>query len=419
MKVSGTVQVPGDKSISHRALICAALGSGVSRIRGILQSEDIQSTAGVLRSLGVSIPMLGPEMSIDGVGLGGLRESRLALQCGNSGTTTRLMAGVAAACPFTSRFEGDASLSRRPMKRIAEPLTAMGARFDFERSDGLPMTIHGGDLSGIAWNTRASSAQTKSAILLAGLVGGVSVTVRELTRSRDHTERMLASLGVQMEIGESSVSLTPVSMLQVLDISIPGDPSSAAFPMALGALARFGEVRIPGVCVNETRIGFLRVLERMGASVRLLEKKTMAGEPIATVAVSPRTLRAARVDANEVPALIDELPLLGCLAAAGGVGLDVSGAEELRVKESDRISVLVANLRAIGAEAEEKRDGFRIPPQQRHSLRGRVVTHGDHRIAMAFGVLGFLDNNVIEIDDRECVAISYPNFWTDLTALVQ
>jgi 3-phosphoshikimate 1-carboxyvinyltransferase len=419
MKVSGTVQVPGDKSISHRALICAALGSGVSRIRGILQSEDIQSTAGVLRSLGVSIPMLGPEMSIDGVGLGGLRESRLALQCGNSGTTTRLMAGVAAACPFTSRFEGDASLSRRPMKRIAEPLTAMGARFDFERSDGLPMTIHGGDLSGIAWNTRASSAQTKSAILLAGLVGGVSVTVRELTRSRDHTERMLASLGVQMEIGESSVSLTPVSMLQVLDISIPGDPSSAAFPMALGALARFGEVRIPGVCVNETRIGFLRVLERMGASVRLLEKKTMAGEPIATVAVSPRTLRAARVDANEVPALIDELPLLGCLAAAGGVGLDVSGAEELRVKESDRISVLVANLRAIGAEAEEKRDGFRIPPQQRRSLRGRVVTQGDHRIAMAFGVLGFLDNNVIEIDDRECVAISYPNFWTDLAALVQ
>jgi 3-phosphoshikimate 1-carboxyvinyltransferase len=329
------------------------------------------------------------------------------------------MAGVAAACPFTSRFEGDASLSRRPMKRIAEPLTAMGARFDFERSDGLPMTIHGGDLSGIAWNTRASSAQTKSAILLAGLVGGVSVTVRELTRSRDHTERMLASLGVQMEIGESSVSLTPVSMLQVLDISIPGDPSSAAFPMALGALARFGEVRIPGVCVNETRIGFLRVLERMGASVRLLEKKTMAGEPIATVAVSPRTLRAARVDANEVPALIDELPLLGCLAAAGGVGLDVSGAEELRVKESDRISVLVANLRAIGAEAEEKRDGFRIPPQQRRSLRGRVVTQGDHRIAMAFGVLGFLDNNVIEIDDRECVAVSYPNFWTDLAALVQ
>jgi 3-phosphoshikimate 1-carboxyvinyltransferase len=151
----------------------------------------------------------------------------------------------------------------------------------------------------------------------------------------------------------------------------------------------------------------------------LLEKKTMAGEPIATVAVSPRTLRAARVDANEVPALIDELPLLGCLAAAGGVGLDVSGAEELRVKESDRISVLVANLRAIGAQAEEKRDGFRIPPQQRRSLRGRVVTQGDHRIAMAFGVLGFLDNNVIEIDDRECVAISYPNFWTDLAALVQ
>jgi 3-phosphoshikimate 1-carboxyvinyltransferase len=173
------------------------------------------------------------------------------------------------------------------------------------------------------------------------------------------------------------------------------------------------------VCVNETRIGFLRVLERMGGSVRLLEKKTIAGEPIATIVVSPRTLRSTRVDANEVPALIDELPLLGCVAAASGVGLEVSGAEELRVKESDRISVLVANLRAIGAEAEEKRDGFRILPRRRGSLRGRVTTQGDHRIAMAFGVLGFLDGNVIEIDDRECVAISYPGFWTDLGGLVQ
>lgn len=419
MKVSGTAQVPGDKSISHRALICASLATGVSSIRGLLQSEDVQSTAGVLRSLGVSIPSLASEISVDGVGLRGLRKSQLALQCGNSGTTTRLLAGVAAACPFASRFEGDASLSRRPMKRIAEPLTAMGARFEFERDDGLPMTIHGGDLSGIAWHTRASSGQTKSAILLAGLVAGVSVTVRENTRSRDHTERMLASLGVSLEVGDTSVSLSPAATLDPLDISIPADPSSAAFPMALGALAQLGEVRINELCVNPTRTGFIRVLERMGGSVRFLDKRTSAGEPIATVVVSPKTLKGTHITADEVPSMIDELPMLGCLAAASGASLDVSGAEEMRVKESDRISVLVGNLRAVGAEAEEKRDGFRIPAQSRRPLRGRVATQADHRIAMAFGVLSFLDGNSIEIDDRDCVAISYPNFWTDLAALVQ
>ncbi len=419
MKARGTVRVPGDKSISHRALICGALGNGESRIRGILQSADVESTAGVLRSLGAQIPPLASEISMDGNGFGGFREPRLALQCGNSGTTTRLMAGVAAASPFTSRFEGDSSLSRRPMKRIAEPLTAMGARFEFERGDGLPMTIHGGDLSGIAWNTRASSAQTKSAILFAGLASGVGVTVRELRRSRDHTERMLTSLGVPVTVTDTSVTLTPVTFLEPLDVDVPSDPSSAAFPAALGALANQGEVRIPGVCVNPTRIGFLEVLSRMGASVRYLEKRAVAGEPTATVVVSPKKLTGVRVGADEVPALIDELPLLACVAAAAGVNLEVSGAEELRVKESDRISVVVSNLRAIGADAEEKRDGFRILGGGRRSFRGRVVTQGDHRIAMAFGVLGFIDGNEIEIDDRDCVVISYPDFWTDLASLVQ
>jgi 3-phosphoshikimate 1-carboxyvinyltransferase len=419
MKARGTVRVPGDKSISHRALICAAVANGESRITGILRSADVESTASVLRTLGVQIPTLSDEITVEGVGFGGLQEPRLALQCGNSGTTARLLSGVAAACEFTSRFEGDASLSRRPMKRVAEPLTAMGARVEFERDDGLPMTIHGGDLSGIAWNTRAASAQTKSAILFAGLLAGVGVTVKELRRSRDHTERMLASLGVPMTVGATSVSLTPVAVLDPLDVAVPSDPSSAAFPAALAALANDGEVRIPGVSINPTRIGFLDVLARMGGSVRYLEKRTVAGEPTATIVVAPRKLHGIRVTAEEVPAMIDELPLLACVAAASGVSLDVSGAEELRVKESDRISVVVSNLKAIGAEAEEKRDGFRIAAGNPRPLRGRIATHGDHRIAMAFGVLGFLDGNDIEIDDRECVAISYPDFWRDLESLLQ
>jgi len=213
--------------------------------------------------------------------------------------------------------------------------------------------------------------------------------------------------------------LAPVAVLDPLSVAIPSDPSSAAFPVALGVLAQDGEVRIPGVSINPTRIGFLDVLARMGASVRYLEKRMVAGEPTATIVVAPRKLHGIRVTAEDVPAMIDELPLLACVAAASGVSLDVSGAEELRVKESDRISVVVSNLKAIGADAEEKRDGFKIAAATPRPLRGRIATHGDHRIAMAFGVLGYLDGNDIEIDDRECVAISYPDFWRDLESLLQ
>jgi 3-phosphoshikimate 1-carboxyvinyltransferase len=418
MNVRGTIRVPGDKSISHRALICASIASGESTITGILRSEDVESTASVLRLLGAQIPRLADEIMVEGVGFGGLHAPGLPLQCGNSGTTTRLLAGVAAACPFASRFEGDASLSRRPMKRVAEPLTAMGARFEFEHGDGLPMTVHGGELSGIAWNTRAASAQTKSAILYAGLLAGVSVTVRELRRSRDHTERMFAALGVPMTISETSVSLASVAQLDPLQIAIPSDPSSAAYPIALATLASRGEARIPGVCINPTRMGFVETLKRMGGSVRFFEKRSMAGEDTATVVTVPRKLKGIRVGADDVTAMIDELPLLACVAAASGVDLEVSGAEELRVKESDRISVVVSNLRSIGVDAEERRDGFSIRGARR-PLRGRVTTHGDHRIAMAFGVLGFLEGNQIEIDDRDCVAISYPGFWTDLASLIE
>lgn len=416
MKVRGTVRVPGDKSISHRALICASLATGESRVRGLLLSDDVLSTASVLRQLGVAIPDLSPDITVAGSGLRGFVAPRLALQCGNSGTTVRLLAGVAAAQSFDSRFEGDASLSRRPMQRIAEPLTAMGARFDFDHEDGLPMTVHGGSLSGIAWNTRAASAQTKSAVLLAALAGGVQVSVRESGKSRDHTERMLASLGVPVATDNLTVTLAPVDVLPPIDISVPADPSSAAYLVALATLATTGEVRLPGVCVNPTRVGFIALLQRMGGRVRYVGREQGAGEDVATVVAAPATLRTARVRAGDVPAMIDELPLLGCVAAAAGIGLEVSGAAELRVKESDRVATLVSNLRAVGADAEERRDGFVIRPSSR-ALSGRVVTRGDHRIAMAFGVLSVLPGNSIEIDDRECVSVSYPGFWTDMASL--
>jgi 3-phosphoshikimate 1-carboxyvinyltransferase len=364
------------------------------------------------------IPDITDEIVVHGRGLEGWSASTSALMCGNSGTTARLIAGGLAARPFTSRLEGDSSLSRRPMRRIAEPLTAMGARIVFDHDDGLPMTIYGGGLSGIVWSTRAASAQTKSAILLAGLVGRIHVTVRDAAVSRDHTERMLGAMGCRVKTEGMTVSLAPADALAPIDLDVPRDPSSAAYFAALGVLAPFGEIRIPDVCLNPTRIGFLEALRRMGGTVRYADRGAAGGEQTGTVVASRSTLRSTRIVAAQVPSMIDELPLLGCVAAQAGVELHVSGAAELRVKESDRIHAVVSNLRTLGAFAEELPDGFRVNGAKVR-LRGRVITEGDHRIAMAFGVLAALPGNEIEIDDTECVRISYPSFWTDLDSVVQ
>lgn len=415
MSGRGVVRVPGDKSISHRALMLGALASGDSQISGILESADIQSTASVLRSLGVEVPHLSSAFSLKGAGLDGLRAPDKTLDAGNSGTTVRLMSGVVASYSFPSRFEGDESLSRRPMRRIAEPLSAMGAHFEFENGDGLPMTILGGTLTGISWNTRAASAQTKSAILLAGLTARVQVIVIENQKSRDHTERMLTSLGAPIEIDENTVRLSPVESIAPLEIAVPGDPSSAAFLVALAVLGQ-RELSIPDVCVNPTRTGFIGTLMEMGAGIEFSNKTAAAGDRVAEIIAAPSKLRDMIVTAERIPAMIDELPLLACVAAAAGVTLDVRGASELRVKESDRISAIVGNLSALGASVEERPDGFLVNGQ-RKPLKGKVITRGDHRIAMAFGVLAQLPGNEIEIDDPGCVSVSYPRFWDDLKSL--
>lgn len=413
MTSRGTIRVPGDKSISHRALILGALATGESQISGILESADVRSTASVLRSLGVSVPDLSQSFRFSGKGLRGLRQPGSPLDAGNSGTTVRLMSGAVAAHPFTSRFEGDASLSRRPMKRIAEPLTAMGARFEFARDDGLPMTIHGGRLAGISWNTRAASAQTKSAILLAGLSAGVQVTVIEAEKSRDHTERMLVSVGAPVESDATSVSLSPVESIGPLELAVPGDPSSAAYFVALAVLGGVKEIRLPHVCVNNTRTGFIDTLREMGARIDYEDRVAVAGDVSATVVARKSRLHDCAVGASQIPAMIDEVPLLACVAAAAGIHVEVRGANELRVKESDRIAAVAQNLRAVGASIEELSDGFSVDGQKRH-LKGRVTTYGDHRIAMAFGILGAIAENSIEIDDPDCVGVSYPHFWQDL-----
>ncbi|MFI5255874.1 MAG: 3-phosphoshikimate 1-carboxyvinyltransferase [Gemmatimonadales bacterium] len=414
LRVSGELIVPGDKSISHRALILGALSGGVSRIRGILQSADVQSTAGVLRVLGASIPPLGTAVEIRGGGLHSLRKPAGDLDCGNSGTSARLLSGVVSGSGISARFIGDASLSRRPMRRVKAPLERMGAIVELPSHGGLPMLVRGAPLHDIEWVSEVPSAQVKSCILLAALCAGVEATVRESSRSRDHTERMLAAMGAEVWSNDEAVLLLPATGLQPLEIAVPGDPSSASFFAALAALAARGELMIRHVGVNETRTGFFAALREMGAMVELEDRSLEGGESVADLHVAAGSgLRGVTVGIDAIPTLIDELPLLAAVAAYAEGETRVTGAAELRVKESDRISAVVGNLRALGADADELPDGF-VVRGTRPVLRGTVTTHGDHRLAMAFGVLGALPGNEIAIDDRDCVAVSYPGFWTDL-----
>jgi len=418
MRVSGELRVPGDKSISHRALILGALSSGPSRVRAILRSADVQSTAVILRALGVRIDDTGSgDVFVHGAGAAGLGAPASDLDAGNSGTTTRLMSGVLAARPFTSRIVGDASLSRRPMQRVATPLGAMGAVFSFENGDGLPMTIAGGALHGLTWFSETASAQVKSALLLAGFTASVPVEVHEPAATRDHTERMMRARGVDVRSEGTLATLLPGGAMRALDVDVPGDPSSAAFLAALAALADAGDLTLAGVCANPGRIGAFRVFERMGVRIGWEDMSDSGGEPSATLVVAPRALKGTTIEAAEVPSLIDELPVLACVAARAEGETRVTGAGELRVKESDRIALVVRNLKAVGADAEELPDGFVVRGSDR-PLQGRVETGGDHRIAMAFGVLGAATGGAIEIDDPACVSVSYPSFWADLANAV-
>ena len=418
MKVAGTARVPGDKSLSHRALILGALADGHSRVRGLLDADDVRSTAGALTALGASIEWFDGEVRIEGRRRRGLRAPSADLDCGNSGTTARLLAGVVAGHPFDARFVGDDSLSRRPMRRIKQPLEAMGASVDLERGDGLPMVVRGGELRPVVWETPVASAQTKSAVLLSALVAGVRAEVREPAPTRDHTERLLTAMGAAVSASDRAVVLEPVRELAPLDVDIPGDPSSAAFLIALALLSDDGELELRDVGLNERRLGFVNVIRRMGGDVSWTVERDAAGEPVGTIRARSSRLRGTTIDGLEVPAMIDELVLLACVAARAEGETTVRGAQELRVKESDRIATVVRNLRAIGARADETNDGFVVHGSSA-PLAGEVRSHGDHRVAMAFGVLASLASSELHIDDRSCVAVSYPRFWDDVERLTR
>jgi 3-phosphoshikimate 1-carboxyvinyltransferase len=359
------------------------------------------------------------DIEIEGVGLNGLVPATRPLDCGNSGTSARLLLGVLAGCAFRSVLTGDASLRARPMRRVTEPLAAAGAVCaELDAPDRLPIAVQGGMLRPIVHHAPRASAQVKSALLLAGLTGGTSVWVSEPQRSRDHTERMLAALGAHLATGEADgrawVKLDATRRLDALDFTVPGDFSSAAFFLAWSLLTRRA-VRISGVGINPTRTGLLDVLQRMQAGILLEGERMHGGEPVADLVCRPAVLVATDVAGAEVVRLIDEVPALAVVAARAAGETRISGAAELRVKESDRIAALAGNLRALGVAAEELADGLVIRGTDA-PLRGNVQCQGDHRIAMAFGVLAAQPGNDIRIDDPAVAAISFPSFWDQLHA---
>ena len=419
MIVGGTARVPGDKSITHRALLLAAMAKGRSHVGGALTSLDARSSARVLRQLGAEVSPLRPGSVVVIDGRGRLRRPRTALDCGNSGTTTRLLLGLLAGHRFPATLTGDGSLRRRPMRRVTVPLSLMGARFTERAGDGLPLTVHGGPLVPLRYELPVSSAQIKSALLLAGLAGDVEVELREpYGRSRDHTERLLRAFGFLVDEPDGWIRFAPTGRVEPFELQVPGDPSSAAFLVGAAVLAEGGELRIAGVGVNPTRIGFLGVLERMGARIPVEDVTQHFGEPVADLLVRPAALRATEVPAGEIPGLIDEIPLLAVLAARARGTTIFRQVGELRVKESDRLGLIAENLRSVGCRAEVSGDDLHVegggmPP------RGAVRSAGDHRLAMAFGVLGTVPGARIRVDDMVCAAVSFPRFPEALRGLAR
>ena len=414
----GIAAVLGDKSISHRALIFAALADGTSRISGLLEADDVHATRAAVEAFGARIERQGDDLLVTG---GTWHSPEGPIDCGNSGTSARLLMGAAARFDgLVATFVGDESLSRRPMKRIVTPLSRMGARFD--GGDTLPLTLHGARIGGIDYDSPVASAQVKSAILLAGLGTDAPVRVREPRPSRDHSEVMLAQFGVEGDVealvdGAQAVSLGSARSLRACDIVVPRDPSSAAFAWGVAAMVPGASVTVDGVLVNATRTGFLEALEAMGAAVRIENQRLQSGEPVADVTVSHARLEPLRLEPKDVPALIDEIPMLACVAAMADGESVFEGIGELRHKESDRIGSTAAGLVANGVQVFPEED--RLTIMGRGSVRGggRVATHHDHRIAMAFLSLGLAAETPITVDDATPIATSFPAFETMMAGL--
>ena len=422
MKVSkssplrGELTVPGDKSISHRAVMFGSISEGLTEITDFLQGADCLSTISCFRKMGIEIENTGERILVHGRGLHGLTAPSETLDAGNSGTTTRLISGILAG-QNSSRLTGDASIQSRPMNRIIHPLREMGAQISSENENGCaPLLIRGTSLHGIDYRSPVASAQVKSCILLAGLYADRETSVTEPALSRDHTERMLKSFGARVKRTGLTAQIFPESRLIGQKIQVPGDISSAAYFLAAALLVPGSEILLKNVGINPTRDGILQVIKKMGGDLQILNQRTISGEPVADLLVRHSSLNGTVIEGDLIPTLIDEIPILAVLASFAEGTTVIRNAEELKVKESDRLSIMVEELLAMGAEVTGTDDGMIIRGGK--PLRGtRIDSHKDHRIAMSFAVAGLAADGVTSIPDSGCVAISYPGFYEDLQKL--
>ncbi|MBA4761315.1 3-phosphoshikimate 1-carboxyvinyltransferase [Sphingomonas sp.] len=421
----GTVTVPGDKSISHRSLMFAGLAVGESRIEGLLEGEDVLATAAAMRAMGAQIERdANGVWHVAGVGVGGLLQPRTALEMGNSGTSTRLLMGLVASHPITATFTGDASLSKRPMGRVIDPLSAMGADFTASPGGRLPLTMRGlCPAVPIEYTLPVASAQVKSAVLLAGLNTPGITRVIEPIPTRDHSERMLRGFGAELTVEETPqarvISIRGEAELKPQQITVPGDPSSAAFWMVAASIVPGSDIVIANVGLNPTRTGIITALRMMGADITELNARAVGGEPVADLQVRHAPLTAIEVPPDLAPSMIDEYPVLFVAAAFASGRTVARGAEELRVKESDRIAAMVAALEPNGVRLEEFEDGLAIHGNGGELLPGgaQIASKLDHRIAMSMAVAGLRAHNAVTIDDASPVATSYPGFFPTLDRL--
>lgn len=421
--LSGTIRVPGDKSISHRALILGALSIGETKIDGLLEGEDVLRTAAALTGLGAQIKApddLGPnhQWQVVGRGVGGLSEAAAVIDMGNSGTGARLLMGVVATHPMTTVFAGDSSLSARPMARVTDPLAEMGAKIVTRSGGRLPVTITGtANPLPIKWQSKVPSAQVKSAVLLAGLNTPGITSVFESAQTRDHTERLLRHFGAEVSVepsadGGTLVSVSGYPELEARDVVVPGDISSAAFPLIAGLLCEGSELVIENICINPLRSGLLETLEEMGADIQILNKRESGGEPVAELAVRFSKLNGVEVPASRAPSMIDEYPVLAVAAALAEGTTVMRGLAELRVKESDRLAAMADGLESCGVRVEHDKDSLTVHGSGGAQLPGgqTVRTHMDHRIAMSFLILGLVSENPVGIDDAGMIQTSFPGF---------
>lgn len=417
--LKGEITVPGDKSISHRSVMFGSIAKGTTEIHNYLQGADCLSTISCFQKMGIDIENKGDTVLVKGNGLHGLKAPAEVLDCGNSGTTTRLISGILAAQDFDVILTGDQSIQKRPMKRIIDPLTMMGAKIESVNGNGCaPLKISGSHLHGIHYHSNVASAQVKSAVLLAGLYAEGETRLTEPYVSRNHTELMLSCFGADIKTAGTTAVIKPAPELYGNKIDVPGDISSAAFFMAAGLMAPNSQILIKNVGINPTRDGILHVCREMGGNINLLRENTGSGEPTADLLVTSSQLHGITIGGAVIPTLIDELPMIAALACFAEGKTVIKDAAELKVKESNRIEVMVRNLTAMGADVEETEDGMIINGGK--PLHGAVIDSKlDHRIAMTFAIAGLMADGETEILGAECVNISYPGFYSDLERLIQ